>query len=139
MGKRFYVYAIYDPRDGVCRYIGKGSRARAFMHLGNTHNQKLAEMLKDCEAAGLFVEPKILETFATSKGATHRERELIRWHSPTLFNVSGLSSDSPHKTNRRFEQSPVFREQYEIRLKLWEQKQKAQYDRALRHWINLKP
>ena len=78
------VYALHDPRTGVCRYVGHSRRAprRFRQHIGRPHSAGLRGWIAELRAGGLTPEFRLLD------GAT--EREWIARLSPDLNVARGV-------------------------------------------------
>jgi hypothetical protein len=104
----FYAYLHIDPRDGVCRYVGVGSKSRGFDWGGRSpsHVAWIAEL------DALDLEPVIAFPFKTRDRdeVFEAERDLIRFHraygSP-LFNVTdgGLGAAGLKRSEEQKEKS----------------------------------
>ncbi len=90
----FYVYGLYDPRDGALRYIGLSCNLK--MRLRYHVNQPLrciSDWIADLKANGQrpLIEP--IEDAQEYFPARRRERVLIREnariHGATLLNANG--------------------------------------------------
>jgi group I intron endonuclease len=62
---KIYIYGLYDPRTGECRYIGKTihPEVRLRDHRRETGKTKKHGWVHDLKKAGLYPTMKILETF----------------------------------------------------------------------------
>jgi hypothetical protein len=93
--KRYYVYALVDPRDGKIFYIGKGCGDRIKQHVREARqrrssviNARKCERIRDILAAGLAVEERVLARFAIERDALMRERDLILQYRAQLTNIT---------------------------------------------------
>ena len=80
--RRFYVYALADPRDGAVFYVGKGTGGRASCHEMNakagTHcNQRVSERIGSLSKAGHRPVVSRLADRLTEAEALNRERQEI--------------------------------------------------------------
>jgi NUMOD3 motif len=55
----FYTYLYRDPKDDTPIYVGKGTDARAWVHLNKSTNTRLDNTLRKREREGYAVEPII--------------------------------------------------------------------------------
>src|SRR6201988_1280772 len=91
--RRFYVYALVDPRDGEIFYVGKGSGRRAYAHeaavrRGCEKNGFKAERIAAIIAAGQSVQVQFVATALEEREAFRQERRLIASMAGRLTNVT---------------------------------------------------
>ena len=112
---KHYIYIYRDPRDHTPIYVGKGQGTRAYMHLKNAENPRLAATIAEYRAAGLEPIITIEERFATHKEACAREMELIAqfgrrlWSEGSLLNTMPGGEGYDEETLRRLYNEPEFR------------------------------
>jgi NUMOD3 motif len=75
---KFYVYVIYDPRDSIPIYVGKGRRA--YEHLNGAENPILEKVRKKIESLGLKLNFKIIARFESEAEAFAKERERVAFY-----------------------------------------------------------
>lgn len=75
--RRFYVYALVDPRDFSIRYIGKGTGDRCVHHLKRNSNVKKIQWINDLLSFGLEPIYFIFKCFDIEKEAYEFEDNLI--------------------------------------------------------------
>jgi hypothetical protein len=101
--RRYYVYALVDPRNGETFYIGKGTGNRKSQHTARVRagryddNGVKCERIADILRAGLLPEERIVSDGLTETEAFRRERELIA-ESHNLTNISGGCRSSIEST-----------------------------------------
>jgi hypothetical protein len=91
--RRWYVYALIDPRTGEPFYIGKGRGRRMYQHAaaarrGDDIGHPKVERIRAITAAGLKVEHRALQWFDDERAAYAEERRLIAATSG-LTNIAG--------------------------------------------------
>jgi hypothetical protein len=106
----FYDYRLLDPRDGLCFYIGKGQRDRAWQHeryvkaMRSSGNARKDQLIRDILATGQSVKIEIAAIFDCELEALDHEYRLVE-ADPTLTNVmpGGLGGkvDTPLQQERR--------------------------------------
>lgn len=100
--RRFYVYALIDPRDKKAFYIGKGTGDRMHDHEKEAKADRVTngakfKRIKEIQAAWESVQTAIIRDQLTETRALRLERRLIRRHAETLTNIS-LGNKSPKET-----------------------------------------
>ena len=55
-----YIYAIYDPREVLPFYVGRGVGDRVFSHLKNSHNKVVDQKVASLRSQGFEPIVKIL-------------------------------------------------------------------------------
>jgi hypothetical protein len=106
----FYVYRLLNPRDGLCFYIGKGQRDRAWRHeryiraMRSSGNARKDQLIREILATGQSVKIEIAAIFDCEIEALDHEYRLVE-ADPTLTNVmpGGLGGkvDTPLQQERR--------------------------------------
>ena len=79
---RYYCYALIDPRDLSCFYIGKGKAERKFSHfkkhpVDKRKNSDKMAVIEAIEAAGLKPQATVMGWYDTEKEAYAAEKKLI--------------------------------------------------------------
>ena len=72
-----YIYAIYDPREVLPFYVGRGVGDRVFSHLKDSHNQEVDSKISTLRNQGLEPVIKILIHGLNSKQARAAETVAI--------------------------------------------------------------
>jgi|TARA_B100001996_G_scaffold383030_1_gene376934 hypothetical protein len=72
-----YIYALYDPREDLPFYIGRGVRDRVFSHIKGSHNEKVREKIDYLQNQGLKPIIKILIHGLTNQQARAAETAAI--------------------------------------------------------------
>ena len=72
-----YIYAIYDPREELPFYVGRGVRDRVFSHLKESHNREVEMKILSLRRQGLEPTIKILIHGLNSKQARAAETVAI--------------------------------------------------------------
>ena len=72
-----YIYAIYDPREELPFYVGRGVRDRVFSHLKGSHNREVEMKILSIRRQGLEPKIKILIHGLNSKQARAAETVAI--------------------------------------------------------------
>ena len=99
----FYVYHLFDPRDGVVFYVGKGTGARAWRHEANVRrgvvdNVFKCEKILEIASAGYGVGVRIVSDGLNEANALRLERrEIFRIGCDSLTNISGGNRSSHEK------------------------------------------
>ena len=89
-GMTIYIYGLYDPRNGLLRYVGKTNniRIRHSAHTRENGECYKHNWVKSLISVGLRPEIKVLETIVNSDDKDWQERE--RW-----WIKSSLDSGAP--------------------------------------------
>jgi transposase-like protein len=94
---KYYVYEIWDPIDGVCRYVGKGHGKRVADQSDprKVGNPRLKALISDRKDQGIAIEPMIVYRHNIEAEVLRREMALIAKYGRigvdpdgTLFNVT---------------------------------------------------
>ncbi len=72
-----YIYAIYDPREELPFYVGRGVGDRVFSHLKDSHNKEVDQKILSLREQGLKPTIKILIHGLNSKQARAAETVAI--------------------------------------------------------------
>jgi hypothetical protein len=93
--RRYYVYALVDPRDGKPFYYGKGTRGRSRQHLADHKAGRISNAAKHAAidkilASGHDVKICILHRNLTECEALRIESELISEAKATRFITNGM-------------------------------------------------
>ena len=72
-----YIYALYDPRENLPIYIGRGIGDRAFSHLKESHNKKVKEKIDSLRDQKIKPVIKILIHGLTTQQARAAETAAI--------------------------------------------------------------
>jgi hypothetical protein len=83
---RFYVYVVRI--GGRTRYVGKGTGARASVHLTRSHNKTLAAEVTAAFAIGWPVRSRIVASGLSERDAFRLERRMIWKWRERIVNVS---------------------------------------------------
>lgn len=86
---RFYIYTYTDPRNYIIRYVGKGTKGRAW-YLSNHHSHCHAWIMQ-LKSLGLEPIIEILECFSDNNIALDREIELIALYRYYGFDLTNLT------------------------------------------------
>lgn len=84
--RRYYVYGLYDPRDGSLIYIGKGCGTRAMYH----HCRRPAIRVKEWIETNGRPDYRTIEDNLTEEEAYDLERELIRKYGKLGIDPGGV-------------------------------------------------
>lgn len=90
---RFYVYELVDPRSGTVFYVGKGQGKRVDAHELQARagkRSKKCNLIREIEAAGLFIEKRKVATFEEESEAYLAEAELV-----DLYGLENLTNAIP--------------------------------------------
>jgi hypothetical protein len=109
MTKQYYCYIWADPKNGLPRYVGKGTKNRVWAHLEINGNSQCSRMLKKRHSQNFICLPKIIMCENEEK-AFELEKDLIKKFgredigTGTLFNktdggdgVSNISENTRSK------------------------------------------
>jgi hypothetical protein len=72
-----YIYAIYDPKEALPFYVGRGVGDRVFSHLKNSHNKVVDQKVASLRSQGFEPIVKILIHGLNSKQAKAAETVAI--------------------------------------------------------------
>jgi hypothetical protein len=75
----WYVYILYDPRNGKPFYVGKGKKYRlsATVNVNQTGNSLKRKFLSELKVAGLEPKLEIIAEYAEEIDAFNHEKELV--------------------------------------------------------------
>lgn len=89
---KFYVYELYDPRDEIVFYVGKGQKGRIHQHeveARKGRQSRKCDKIREIEAAGLSIGKRKVSKHAVELDAYEAEAALIcEYGLARLTNVS---------------------------------------------------
>lgn len=79
IARKFYVYKLCDPRDGIARYIGftKDLKARRWEHIGRRDNWRLVQWISELRSVGVRPAIVAIAEYESPARAARCEKVLI--------------------------------------------------------------
>lgn len=92
----WYVYILYDPRNGKPFYVGKGKKYRlsATVNVNQTGNSLKRKFLSELKLAGLEPKLEIIAEYAEEIDAFNHEKELVNKYGRIIKGDGILSNYS---------------------------------------------
>lgn len=103
MANRFYVYELFDPRDGRVFYVGKGCGKRDTSHVyrarrGDFSNPAKSTTINEIEALGLSVGVRRVSEGLSERDAFRLERQQIAKYG--IANLTNITPGSETEADR---------------------------------------